>query len=146
MAPSSGNPSLLLGRDFFEMFARARSAMISGISPERRAIIDHDPIRRALLGDDDIHAADDAAVVVEEIDIRPSEMLGNQDDALVGPQDEVDDFGIGDRDPSKRTLAMDVVEIPWVSAIVCFGGRSIVSGSAKPCRVAKTKSIKTIVE
>ena len=70
-------------------------------------IIDDDPVRRALPDDDDIDAADYAAMIVKKIDIRPPQMLGNKDRALVGPQDEIDNFGICNGNLSKRPLTMN---------------------------------------
>ena len=57
--------------------------------------------------DGDIHAADQASVIVKKINIRPSETLWDKDCALVGPQDQIDNVWIGDGDLSERTLAMN---------------------------------------
>ena len=70
-------------------------------------IIDNDPVRRALPNDDNFHAADYAPLLVKKINIRPPETLGNKDCALVGPQDQIDNFGIGDGNLAKRTIAMN---------------------------------------
>ena len=40
-------------------------------------IIDDDPVCRALPDDDDIDAADYAAMIVKKINIRPPQTLGN---------------------------------------------------------------------
>jgi len=65
------------------------------ISPERRAIIDYDPTIYALPDDPDIHAADQASVIVKKIDVRPSETLWDKDGALVGAQDQINDVWVG---------------------------------------------------
>jgi hypothetical protein len=75
-------------------------------------IIDDDAVRCALPNDNNIHAADYGSVVVKKINIGPSQMLGNEDRALVGPQDQVDNFRIGDGNLSKWTLAMNCCREP----------------------------------
>ncbi len=77
------------------------------ICPERRTIINYDPTIYALPDDPDIHAADQASVIVKKIDVRPAETLRDKDCALVGAQDQIDDVWIGYGDLSERTLAMD---------------------------------------
>jgi len=72
-------------------------------------IIDNDPIRCTLPNDNNIHAADYASIVVNKIDIRPSQMLGNKDYALVGSQDQVDNFRIGDGNLAKWTVAVNLL-------------------------------------
>ena len=75
-------------------------------------IIDDDPVCRALPHDDDIDAADYAAMIVKKINIRPPQTLGNKDRALVGPQDQVDNFRICNGNLSKRTLTMNCRGVP----------------------------------
>src|SRR5271154_1983194 len=103
----AGRQFLFFGGYLVEMFARARSAMEGGISPQGGVVIDHDAIGYALLSNEDIHAADDASLVVKKINIRPPEMFGDQHHALVGLQDHVDDFRVGDGNLSKRALAVN---------------------------------------
>jgi len=75
-------------------------------------IIDNDPIRCTLPNDDNFHAADYVSMIVKKINIRPSNTARNKDCAFVGPQDQVDDFRIGDGYLSKWTLAMDCCREP----------------------------------
>ena len=75
-------------------------------------IIDDDPVCRALPHDDDIDAADYAAMIVKKINIRPPQTLGYKDRALVGPQDQVDNFRICNGNLSKRTLTMNCRGVP----------------------------------
>ena len=90
-----GRQSFFLVGYFLKMLATLLSAMERRISPESRAIIDYDPTICALPDDPDIHAADQASVIVKKIDVRPSETLRDKDGALVGAQDQSDDFWIG---------------------------------------------------
>ena len=70
-------------------------------------IIDDDPVSRALLDDHDIEATDHGATIVNKINIRPPQMLQNEDRAFVGPQHQVDDFRICNGDLPKRPLTMN---------------------------------------
>jgi hypothetical protein len=81
------------------------SAVESRVSPQRGAIIDHDTIGYSLSNDSDIHASDQASVVIKKINVRSSETLRDKDYAFVGPQDQIDNFWIGYGDLSERTLA-----------------------------------------
>jgi hypothetical protein len=60
---------------FLKMFATLLPAVERRISPERRAVINHDTTFRALPHDGDIHASDKRSVVVKEINVRPSGAL-----------------------------------------------------------------------
>ena len=82
-----GRQSFFLVGYFLKMLATLLSAMERRISPESRAIIDYDPTICALPDDPDIHAADQASVIVKKIDVRPSETLRDKD--------QIDDFWIG---------------------------------------------------
>ena len=77
------------------------------IGPERWAIIDDDPIGDALSDDSDVHASDQASVVVEKINVRPAETLGDKDRAFVRAYDQIDDVWIGYGDLSERALAVN---------------------------------------
>ncbi len=92
---------------FLKLLATLLSAVERRISPERRTIVNHDAILRALPDDSHVHASDQRSVVVKKIDVRPSGTLRDQDGALVGPQDEIDDFRIGYGDLSEWALAMN---------------------------------------
>jgi hypothetical protein len=92
---------------FLEMRASIRSAMERRIGPERWAIIDDDPIGDALSDDPDVHASDQASVVVQKINVRPAGTLGDQDRAFVRPYDQIDDVWIGYGDLPKRALAVN---------------------------------------
>ena len=77
------------------------------IGAERRAIIDDNPIGYALSDDPDVHAFDQASVLVEKINVRPTETLGDKDRAFVRAYDQIDDVWIGYGDLSERTLAVN---------------------------------------
>ena len=96
-----------LVRHFLKMRASIRSAMERRIGPQSGAIVDDDPIADALSDDPDIHAADQASVVVQKINVGPAGTLRDKDCALVGAQDHIDDVRVGDGDLSKRALAMN---------------------------------------
>jgi hypothetical protein len=99
--------SLFLIGYFLKMLATLLSAVERGISPERRAVIDHDTTLCALSHDSDVHASNKCSVIVEKINICPSETLRDQDCALVGPQDQIDDLWIRYGDLSERALAVN---------------------------------------
>jgi hypothetical protein len=92
---------------FLKMLATMLSAMERRIGPQGRTIIDHHSIGYALSNDDNLHAAEQASVIVKKINVRPSETLRDKDGALVGPQDYIDNFWLGYGDLSERTLAMN---------------------------------------
>ena len=92
---------------FIKMRASIRSAMERRIGAQRWTIIDYDPIIYALSDDPDVHASDQASVVVQKINVRPAETLRDKDRALVRAQDHVDNVWIGYGDLSERALAMD---------------------------------------
>ena len=102
-----GRQGFFLVGHFLEMLASIRSAMERRIGPKRWAIVDHDPILCALSNDPDIHASDQASVIVQKINVRPAETLRDQDRAFVGAQDQIDDVWIGYGDLSERTLAVN---------------------------------------
>jgi len=77
------------------------------IGPERWAIVDDDPIRDALSNDPDIHASDQASMVVQKINVRPAETLRDKDRAFVGAYDQIDDVWIGYGDLSERALTVN---------------------------------------
>ena len=77
------------------------------IGAERRTIIDDNPIGYALSDDSDVHASDQASVLVEKINVRAAETLGDKDCALVRAYDKIDDVWIGYGDLSKRALAVN---------------------------------------
>ena len=77
------------------------------IGSQRWTIIDHDSIGYALSDDPDVHASDQASVVVEKINVRPAETLGDKDRAFVRAYDQIDDVWIGYGDLSERALTMD---------------------------------------
>ena len=77
------------------------------IGAERWTIIDHDPIGYALSNHADVHASDQASVLVEKINVRAAKTLGDKDRALVRAYDHVDDVWIGYGDLPERALAVD---------------------------------------
>ena len=77
------------------------------ISAQRWTIIDYHPIRDALSNDPDIHASDQASMVVQKINIRPAETLRDEDRAFIGAYDQIDDVWIGYGDLSERALTVD---------------------------------------
>ena len=89
------------------MLAATLSAVESRVSPQRGSIIDHDTIGYSLSNDGDVHASDQASVVIKKINVRSSETLRDKDYAFVGPQDQIDNLWIGYGDLSERTLAMN---------------------------------------
>ena len=89
------------------MLAATLSAVESRVSPQGGPIIDHDTIGYSLSNDGDIHASDQASMVIKKINVRSSQTLRDKDHALVGPQDYIDNFRIGYGDLSERTLAMN---------------------------------------
>ena len=70
-----GRRSFFLVGYFLKMLATLLSAMERRISPERRAVIDHDATLCALSHNGDVHASDKRSVIVKEINIRPSGAL-----------------------------------------------------------------------
>ena len=46
-------------------------------------------------------------MVVEKINVRPAETLGDKDRAFIGAYDQIDDVWIGYGDLSERALAVD---------------------------------------
>src|SRR5271155_6021887 len=62
---------------FLKMRASIRSAMERRIGAQRWTIIDDDPVGDALSDDPDVHASDQASVVVQKINVRPAETLGD---------------------------------------------------------------------
>src|ERR1700722_2408507 len=111
------------------MCASIRSAMERRIDAERWTIIDHDPIGYALSYHADVHASDQASVLVEKINVRPAQTLGIRT-ALLSVRTTRSTMSGSVREifPTGRSLWM-VVENPWVSTIVCFEGRSTDSGA-----------------
>ena len=69
------------------MLTAMLSAVESRVSPQRGLIIDHNTIGYGLSNDGDIHASDQASVVIKKINVRPSETLWDKCYAFVGPQD-----------------------------------------------------------
>ena len=92
---------------FLEMRASIRSAMERRIGAQRWTIIDDDPIIYALSDDSDVHASDQASVVVQKINVRAAETLRDKDRAFVRAYDQIDDVWIGYGDLSERALAVD---------------------------------------
>ena len=113
---------LFLVGHFLEMRASIRSAMERRIGAQRWTIIDHHPIGNALSDDSDVHASDQASVVVQKINVRPAETLGDKDRALVRAQDHVDNVRIGYGDLSERALTMDGRREPLGEHHRLFGG------------------------
>src|SRR5271170_2573576 len=60
---------------FLKMRASIRSAMERRIGAQRWTIIDDDPVGDALSDDPDVHASDQASVVVQKINVCPAEAL-----------------------------------------------------------------------
>jgi hypothetical protein len=77
------------------------------IGAERWTIIDHDPIGYALSNHADVHASDQASVLVEKINVRPAETLGDEDRTFVGAYDEIDDVWIRYGDLPERAIAVN---------------------------------------
>ena len=98
---------LFLVGHFLKMRASIGSAMERRIGAQRWTIIDDDSIGDALSDDPDVHASDQASVVVQKINVRPAEALRDKHRALVRAQDHVDDVWIGYGDLSERALAVD---------------------------------------
>ena len=92
---------------FLKMLASTWSAMVRRIGPQGGMIIDDRSIGYALSNDGDIHATDQISMVVEKINVRPSEALRDKDRALVGAQDQIDNLGIGYGDLSEGALAIN---------------------------------------
>ena len=78
-----GRRSFFLVGYFLKMLATLLSAVERRISPERRAVIDHDTILCALSHDGNVHASNQRSVIVKKINIRPSGALRDQHCALV---------------------------------------------------------------
>ena len=77
------------------------------IGSQKWTIIDDDPIGYALSDDPDVHASDQASVVVQKINVRPAETLGDKDCAFIRAYDQIDDVWIGYGDLSERSLAVN---------------------------------------
>lgn len=112
---------LLFGGYFLDALASAGSAMVGGVRFQRGMIVDDHPIGRALPDDNNIHAADYASIVVEKVNIRSPKTHGNKHSALVASQDQVDNFGIGDGNFSKWTIAMNCCREPLCKHNRLFG-------------------------
>src|SRR4029077_18249333 len=84
-----------------------RPTMERRIGPERWAIIDDDPIIYALSDDPDVHASDQASLLVQETNVRPAETLGDKDRAFVRAYDQIDDVWIGYGDLSQRARTVN---------------------------------------
>jgi hypothetical protein len=97
---------LFFVRYFLKMLATLLSAMERRISPERRAVINDNTTLCALSYDGDVHAFDERSMIVKEINVRPPGALRNENCALVGPQDQIDDVWIGYGDLPNRTLTV----------------------------------------